>query len=124
MKRQGMPSSQLNPVDAVLRMAAHVSGFFTSIRCCAAARSVVAPPSADGPFEFPKADHLALKLREIKISDDAAVLADMTTKLQRAGIFGMEDLQGLSLDEVNDAVAAWNLNAMQLRRLFAAVSNI
>ena len=90
----------------------------------AAARSVVAPPSADGASEHPEADHLALKLREIKISDDAAVLADMTTKLRRAGIFGMEDLQGLSLDELKEAVAALNLNAVQLRRLFAAVPNI
>ena len=90
----------------------------------AAARSVVTPPSADGASEHPEADHLALKLREIKISDNAAVLADMTTKLRRAGIFGMEDLQGLSLDELKEAVAALNLNAVQLRRLFAAVPNI
>jgi len=90
----------------------------------AAARSVVAQPSADGASEHPEADHLALKLREIKISDDATVLADMSAKLRRDGIFGMEDLQGLSLDEVKEAVAALNLNAVQLRRLFAAVPNI
>ena len=63
-------------------------------------------------------------LREIKISDDAAVLADMTTKLRRAGIFAMEDLQGLSLDEMKEAVVELHLNAVQLRRLYAAVLNI
>jgi hypothetical protein len=46
----------------------------------------------------------------------------MTAKLRRAGIFGLEDLQGLSPDEVKEAVAELKLNAVQLRRLCAAVT--
>jgi hypothetical protein len=46
----------------------------------------------------------------------------MTAKQRKAGIFGLEDLQGLSLDEVKQAVGELNLNAVQLRRLCAAVS--
>jgi hypothetical protein len=87
-----------------------------------AARSTIA--SAGGLAPSSHADDLALKLQDIRVSDDAAVLADMSARLRRAGIFGMEDLQGLSLDEVKEAVAALNLNAVQLRRLFAAVPKI
>ena len=64
---------------------------------------------------------LATQLRAIKISDDTAVLTDMSAKLRKGGIFAIEDLQGLSMDERKEAVVALNLNAVQLRRLFAAV---
>jgi hypothetical protein len=70
----------------------------------------------------PHANDLVLRLRAIKTSDDAAVLTDMSTKLRRAGIFALEDLQGLSLEELKEAVAVLSLNAVQLRRLFTAVS--
>ncbi len=46
----------------------------------------------------------------------------MSAKLRRGGIFAIEDLQGLTLDELKETVAALNVNAVQLRRLFAAVS--
>jgi hypothetical protein len=46
----------------------------------------------------------------------------MSAKLRRAGIFALEDLQGLSLDELKEAVAVLGLNAVQLKRLFTAVS--
>jgi hypothetical protein len=79
-------------------------------------------PSA--PVIFPDANDLVLRLMAIKISDDAAVLDDMSAKLRHAGIFALEDLQGLSLDELKEVVAVLNLNAVQLRRLFAAVAAV
>ena len=48
----------------------------------------------------------------------------MSAKLRRGGIFAIEDLQGLTLEELKETVTALtlNVNAVQLRRLFAAVS--
>ncbi len=74
-----------------------------------------------GPNSAPDADNLLAQLRAIKISDDTAVLADMSAKLKRCGIFAIEELQGLSMDELKEAMVTLNLNAVQLRRLFAAV---
>jgi hypothetical protein len=111
-KSSKVSPSQLNPVDAVFRMAAHMSA------CFSASRSLASMP----PPVSPDADDLVLGLRAIKISDDPAILADMSAKLRRDGIFAMEDLQGLSLEELKDSVAALGLKAVPLRRLFAAVS--
>jgi len=130
-KSSKVPPHQLNPVDAVFRMAAHMSACFSAPRSLVgmpppAALShpllTIAPPSAGGSAIPPDADDLALQLRAIKLSDDAAVLDDMSARLRRDGIFTMEDLQCLSLDEVKKTVATLNLNAVQLRRLLAAVS--
>jgi hypothetical protein len=101
-----------------------------SAQAAAAAASVqayvaAASASAAGASAIPPdADDLALRLRAINISDDAAVLDAMSAKLRRAGIFALEDLQGLSLDELKEAVALLSLNAMQLRRLFKAVAAV
>ena len=46
----------------------------------------------------------------------------MAAKLRRAGIFAVEDLQGLSLEELKEAVAVLSLNAVQLKRLYTAVT--
>jgi len=130
-KSSKVPPYQLNPVDAVFRMAAHMSACFSAPRSlvgmpppAALSRPLltIAPPSAGGSAIPPDADDLALQLRTIKLSDDAAVLDDMSARLRRDGIFAIEDLQGLSLDELKKTVATLNLNAVQLRRLFAAVS--
>jgi hypothetical protein len=108
-----------------------MSGCFSSLRSLSSAPhpaahvhplSTVAPPSTGGPALSPDADDLATQLRAIRISDDAAVLTDMSANLRRGGIFAIEELQGLSMDELKDAVFSLNLNAVQLRRLFAAVS--
>ena len=48
----------------------------------------------------------------------------MSAKLRRGGIFAIEDLQGLTLDDLQETVAALNLNRVQLRRLFEAVSKL
>jgi hypothetical protein len=124
-------AAELNPVDQVFRMAADMSGCFSSLRSLSSAPhpaaqvhplSTVAPPSTGGPALSPDADDLVTQLRAIRISDDAAVLTDMSANLRRGGIFAIEELQGLSMDELKDAVFSLNLNAVQLRRLFAAVS--
>jgi hypothetical protein len=132
-KDSAAAAAQLNPVDAVFRMAADMSGCFSAPRSLVSmpppaahvaplVLSTIAPASAGGSAISSDADDLALRLRAIKISDDAAVLTDMSAKLRRAGIFALEDLQGLSLDELKEAVAVLGLNAVQLKRLFTAVS--
>jgi len=133
-KESAASASVQNPVDPVFRMAADMSRCFSLPRPLASAAppplaavtcaSAPSDPAAacSGPISHPDSDDLAQKLRDIKISDDATVVADMTAKLRRAGIFGLEDLQGLSPDEVKEAVAELKLNAVQLRRLCAAVT--
>ena len=59
---------------------------------------VTAPPSSGECALAPDADDLVTQLRAIKISDDTAVLTDMSAKLKRCGIFAIEELQGLSMD--------------------------
>ena len=118
-------ASQLSPMDQVPRMAADVSGSSSSPPHPAAQvhpLSTIALPSAGASAVPSDADHLALRLRAIKLSDDAAVLTDMSAKLRRAGIFAVEDLQGLSLEELKEAVAVLSLNAVQLKRLYTAVT--
>jgi hypothetical protein len=136
--------SQPNPVDQVFRMAADMSGCFTSPRSTVspalpapaavadasapshpvAASSMMVPPSAGGLTSNSHADDLALKLQEIKISDDAAVLADMSARLRRDGIMALEDLRGLSMEELQEEVSALNLKRVQLKKLFDAVSSL
>jgi hypothetical protein len=79
------------------------------------------PPPADPPF-FPMQTTLRFSCGKSIYPNDAAVLTDMPAKLRRAGIFALEDLQGLSLDQLKEAVAVLSLNAVQLRRLFTAVT--
>jgi hypothetical protein len=128
VKKDSVSAVQLNPVDAVFRMAADMSGCFSAPRSLvsmpppAAVLSTNAPASAGGSAISPDTDDLALRLRAIKISDDAAVLTDMSAKLKRAGIFALKDLKGLSLEELKEVVAVLSLNVVQLRRLFTAVS--
>ena len=56
------------------------------------------------------------------MSDDAAVLADMSAKLRKDGIMSLEDLRGLSKEEVKDSVKALMLSPVQFNKLFKAVS--
>jgi hypothetical protein len=70
------------------------------------------------------ADSLALKLREIQLSDDASVLADMSANLRRNGIMDLQDLRGLTKEELQEEVSALNLKRVQLNKLFDAVSNL
>ena len=65
-----------------------------------------------------------LKLREIKISDDAAVLADMSARLRRDGIMALEDLRGMSMEVLQEEVSALNLKRVQLKKLFDAVCSL
>jgi hypothetical protein len=133
-KDSAASAAQLNPVDQVFRMAADMSGCFSLLRSLSSAPHlaaqahpplrVTAPPSSGECALAPDADDLVTQLRAIKISDDTAVLTDMSAKLKRCGIFAIKQLQGLSMDELKEAVVTLNLNAVQLRSLFAAVPNL
>jgi hypothetical protein len=69
-------------------------------------------------------DGLGKRLFNIGLSDDAAVLADMSVKLRRAGVLTLEDLKGLSRDETKEVVKDLNLNPLQFNKLFRHVSDV
>jgi hypothetical protein len=69
-------------------------------------------------------DDLALSLRYVGLSDDATVLADMAVKLRRDGVLTLEDLLGLSRDEMKEVLISLNLNPLQFNKVFKHVSNL
>ena len=69
-------------------------------------------------------DDLEQKLRVIELSDDAAVLADMCAKLRKDGIMSLQDLRGLSKEDVKESVKALMLSPVQHIKLFRAVSDL
>ena len=69
-------------------------------------------------------DEFAQRLRIIGLSSDAAVLADMSSKLQTGGVMALDDLKGLSEDDMKEVVAALNLKRVQFNKLFKAVSEL
>jgi hypothetical protein len=69
-------------------------------------------------------DDLAQRLRSIGLSNDPALLADMSAKLQKDGVNVLEDLQGLSEEDTRASVAALNLKPVQFRKLFKALSDM
>ena len=70
-------------------------------------------------------DALAQRLRSVELSTDAAVLADMSAKLQKdVGVMVLEDLRGLSEKQMRDDLAALNLKNVQFNKLFKAVSDL
>jgi hypothetical protein len=69
-------------------------------------------------------DALAQRLRTVGLSTDPAVLADMSAKLQKDGTMNLQDLKGLSEEDMRASVAALNLKPVQLNKLFKAVSNL
>ena len=69
-------------------------------------------------------DALAQRLRTVGLSTDPAVLADMSAKLQKDGTINLEDLKGLSEEDMKASVAALNLKPVQFNKLFKAVSNL
>ena len=90
----------------------------------AAAPPAAAPGAAGGPSASLDLDALAKRLRGIGLSDDAAVLADMSAKLRRGGIMALEDLRGLTKDDLRTEVSSLNLGRVQLNKLFDAVSKL
>ena len=62
-----------------------------------------------------------MRLRDIGLSDDSAVLADMSAKLRRRGIMALEDLRGLTKDELRTEISSLNLGRVQLNKLIDAV---
>ena len=55
---------------------------------------------------------------------DPAVLADMSAKLRKDGTMNLQDLKGLSEEDMKASVAALNLKPVQFNKLFKAVSNL
>jgi GTPase SAR1 family protein len=128
-------AAQLNPVDAVFRIAADMSGCFSASRSLVVvpshsyvslpASSSAAAPSAAGGLSAtfdPEDFEQRKRMRDIGLSDDAAVLADMSAKLRKGGIMSLEDLRGLSKEEVHESVKALMLSPVQFNKLFKAVS--
>jgi serine/threonine protein kinase/GTPase SAR1 family protein len=68
-------------------------------------------------------DDLAQCLRSIGLSNDSAVLADMSAKLQKDGVMALEDLRGLSEEDTRASVAALSLKPVQFLKLFKALSD-
>ncbi len=48
----------------------------------------------------------------------------MSAKLQKDGTMNLQDLKGLSEEDMRASVAALNLKPVQLNKLFKAVSNL
>jgi hypothetical protein len=94
-------------------------------RQCQAA-AAAAPPAVESSSVSLDLDALAKRLRGIGLSDDTAVLTDMSVKLRRDGISALEDLRGLTKDELQKekGVSALNLGRVQLNKLFDAVSKL
>ncbi len=69
-------------------------------------------------------DDLAQRLRSIGLSSDPALLADMSAKLQKDGVMALEDLRGLSEEDMKQEVAVLNLKRVQFNKLFKAVSDL
>jgi len=80
--------------------------------------------TSDGSSISPDTEVLSRRLRAIQISDDTAVLVDMSVNLRKIGIFALEDLQGFTLDELKEEVAVLRLNRVQIKKLFDALSNM
>ena len=80
--------------------------------------------TSDGTSISPDTEVLSRRLRAIQISDDNAVLVDMSVNMRKIGIFALEDLQGFTLDELKEEVAVLHLNRVQIKKLFDALSNM
>jgi hypothetical protein len=80
--------------------------------------SCAAASSAGGSSAHLDVGDLEQKLRVIGLSDDAAVLADMCAKLRKGGVMSLQDLQGLSKEEVKESVQALMLSPVQHIKLF------
>jgi GTPase SAR1 family protein len=66
-------------------------------------------------------DGLAQRLRRLSVSDDDAVLSDMSAKLRKDGVVSFECLLKLSKDELEEQMASLNLKPAQRRKLFDAI---
>ena len=75
------------------------------------------------PDAFIRAAFSAVWAEDRNIADPA-VLADMSAKLQKDGTINLEDLKGLSEEDMKASVAALNLKPVQFNKLFKAVSNL
>lgn len=65
---------------------------------------------------------LAQKLYIIGLSTDPNLLVAIASKLQQIGVHSLQDLQGLSKEEMMNAVKSLSLTPVQINKLFKAVS--
>jgi hypothetical protein len=84
-------------------------------------QTAAADESSSTPLDL---DALAKRLRDIGLSDDTAVLTGMSVKMRRDGIMALEDLRGLTKDDLQKELSALNLGKVQLNKLFDAVSKL
>ena len=69
-------------------------------------------------------DDLALQLQRVGVSKDPAVLAEMSAKLQSDGVSALQDLKGLSQEDVNKQLAPLNLKPVPLNKLLKHISEL
>jgi hypothetical protein len=67
-------------------------------------------------------DALACELSRINLSSSNGVLAHLGSRLQACGVVCLDDLKGMSREDVMASVADANLTPLQFNKLFAAVS--
>ena len=68
----------------------------------------------------PALDALARELSSIAISKNNAVLADLSARLQSCGVFALDDLKGMSREEVSATVVEAQLTPLQFNKLYNA----
>ena len=105
--------------DSVLRSLG--TAFAVSILSSAATLPAPVPTSPALASGAPL-DPLASQLLSINVSNNVDVLAQLSVKLQACGVTSLSDFEGMGIDEVRASVADANLNPLQFKRLFDAVS--
>ena len=75
---------------------------------------------AAGGGSAPALDALARELSSIAISKNNAVLADLSARLQSCGVFALDDLKGMSREEVSATVVEAQLTPLQFNKLYNA----
>ena len=79
-------------------------------------------PSSPAPASDAPLDPLASQLSSISLSNSVEMLAQLSSRLQACGVTSLSDLEGMSIDDVRATVAGANLNPLQFKKLFDAVS--
>jgi GTPase SAR1 family protein len=151
-KNSAAAASQPNPVDAVFRMAADMSGVNfdaaaqrlrhvsvtgesnarqsteqqqqqDAVSFSSSAATLPAPvPTSPASASAAPLDPLASQLFSINVSNNIVVLAQLSVKLQACGVTLLSDLEGMSVDDIKATVADANFNPLQFKKLLDAVS--
>jgi GTPase SAR1 family protein len=86
--------------------------------CSALANKLPSTPSVVSFGADAHQDDLALQLQHAGLSNILAVLLEFSAKLQSNGVLAMDDMRGLSMDELKDVVKCLCLNVVQFNKLF------